>query len=123
MDEVYRTRYVIAVGEDVRDFELLIGADPDTLPQDAAYTQWLLDKDEFIVRIVFGRHVSYGMIAHECNHAVNMTFKHHGTKLDIDNDEHQSYYLEHLVNKVVEAFDDFDKRKSKALLNDKRKTK
>lgn len=39
-------------------------------------------------------------LAHECLHAVNMTFKDRGVEVSVDNDEPQAYFMSHLMNKA-----------------------
>jgi hypothetical protein len=41
-----------------------------------------------------------GVIAHECKHAVNFIFKWHGQKLSLDNDEHECYLLDWMVDQA-----------------------
>jgi hypothetical protein len=51
-----------------------------------------------------------GIIAHECKHAVNFIFQWHGQKLSLDNDEHECYMLDWLVD---QAHNSIKKYKSK----------
>lgn len=43
----------------------------------------------------------YAVLAHECVHAVNMTFESRGIKPDLLNDEPQAYFVECLVRQAL----------------------
>jgi len=51
-----------------------------------------------------------GEIAHECKHIINMVFSWNGIKLDTDNDEHECYYLETVINKVYNTITYYKKK-------------
>ncbi len=54
------------------------------------------------------RSITPGTIAHECQHAVEFTFKLIGATIDIDNSEPNAYllgYITDLVQNVIEAGD------------------
>lgn len=40
-------------------------------------------------------------IVHECIHWKNEVFSYHGVKVDFDNDEHEAYFIDYLVNHIV----------------------
>lgn len=48
-----------------------------------------------------------GEIAHECKHALNKVYGHHGVKLSIANDEPECYLLEWFVNRTHQSIKDF----------------
>lgn len=43
---------------------------------------------------------SHGEIAHECKHMVNFIFRARGVILDIEEDEHECYFLGYLVDRI-----------------------
>lgn len=45
------------------------------------------------VYLIFKPYANPGEIAHECNHAKNLIFQYHGTRLSLVNDEHESYFV------------------------------
>lgn len=47
--------------------------------------------------MLFEKNITPSIIAHECNHIVNLIFKHCYVDLDLENDEAQSYLLGWLV--------------------------
>lgn len=112
LDETYTTRYWIII---VEDWDKLETAYKELMPENgewrptdkqAAFTEdFITDGQYFNIMLVFQRATTYSIIAHECVHAVNMTFHHHGMKLDPHNDEHQAYYTGYLVNKCHAAFE------------------
>ena len=51
-----------------------------------------------------------GVIAHECNHAVNVILGWHGVKPSFANDEGESYYLEQIVDKVHKTIKQYNDR-------------
>lgn len=74
-----------------------------------AYCKWHEKKDIF--EIVLPVKYDAPLAAHECVHATNFIFKSHGQKLDIDNDEAQSYMMSHLMTMVGMAYARHKKKK------------
>jgi len=67
----------------------------------AAYSYAYEDHDgKYRILIFVKPNASPGTIAHECNHAVSTILHWHGVKPSFSNDEHESYYLEQIVDKV-----------------------
>jgi hypothetical protein len=56
-----------------------------------------------VVLLFQAKAITYGIIAHECLHAVNMIFNAINYRPRMDNDESQTYALEYLVDWVVAA--------------------
>ncbi len=79
-------------------------------PDDAGMTMDFVEDGRHHVVIVLVDNPTPGLIAHEANHALNMVFKHHGMKLDVDNDEHQSYCLDWLVNELHYSLECYRKK-------------
>jgi hypothetical protein len=46
-------------------------------------------------------------IVHECVHAKNYVFEHHGVRPDVDNDEHEAYYVDYLFKNTKAVLDDY----------------
>lgn len=128
LDETYTTRYWIIIIEDwdklEESYKELIGGQGAWKPGEvqAAFTEDFVVDNHFNVMLVFQRATTYSVIAHECVHATNMTFQHHGMKLDLLNDEHQAYYVGYLVNKCHVAFDNEHTHRTKKNEKPPRKT-
>lgn len=54
-----------------------------------------------------------GEIAHECKHLVNHIFSWHGISLSLTNDEHECYYLDHLVEQAHNTIKQWNKLHTK----------
>ena len=50
--------------------------------------------------VVLRKDANYAVIAHETVHLVNVIFKDHGIKLDLDNDEPQAYLTGWLFDQI-----------------------
>jgi len=46
----------------------------------------------------------FGTIAHESVHACNTIFEQNGIKLDMNNDEPQSYFIEYIVKEIFKVY-------------------
>lgn len=58
-------------------------------------------KDGFIILILNNYHnLTNGEIAHEAKHAVNEILLHIGASLDLNNDEHECYLLQWLIDEI-----------------------
>ena len=115
-DPTYTTNYVVLVGYTMHDvipvWLQLSGRKKgiDVVDTDAAFTDDVEMEDGSLkVFICFDFDATPGLVAHECNHAVNMTFKFHGIVLDVNNDEHQSYYLQSLVDRCWTVISGYEK--------------
>lgn len=83
----------------------------------AACTIRLYDADHFVSVLMYFRRLptrnptEIGHVAHECLHATNFIFMEAGVKTDPDNDEHQAYFLDYLIEKVLVYFWDYRETK------------
>jgi hypothetical protein len=50
-----------------------------------------------------------GEVAHEVKHLINILFKWHGYNLSLTNDEMECYYLEDIIDKVIEVIKKYKK--------------
>ncbi len=107
-DPIYRTVYhmVLSPGEIKEAKEFIFKKAKLEIEDDAAAFTLRVEPVTGGIHIffVFSHNPSLGIIAHECVHAANMTFKYHGIKLDVENDEHQAYYTESLVTRCTNSF-------------------
>ena len=56
--------------------------------------------DTFYLALLMDDKMNNGVIAHECNHLVNIIFNHIGYKTEPSNDEIHCYFLTYFVDKV-----------------------
>lgn len=107
-DQEYRTNYWVFVAPELDSVlelrKLATTEDKWWDSQAAAFTEDQINEKGINVIICFQGDAEPGIVVHEAVHAANCTFKHHGVKLDVNNDEHQAYYTEYLVNQIVKAF-------------------
>lgn len=83
-------------------------AHPDTKKTLDAYTYMYEDHDNKARVIVFVKNTAKpGTIAHEAHHALNFVLSWNGVKPSFTNDEHESYYLEFIVDKIHGVIDEF----------------
>lgn len=68
--------------------------------------------------LTFRKVASASSRAHEATHAKNFVFKRAGVVPDVDNDEHEAYYMGFIANIIESAFEDMNQAIKK-----KRKTK
>jgi len=55
------------------------------------YMAWVDVVDGKLTATFVKKHLTDGVIVHECTHLVNFLYERIGAKLDIINDEHQAY--------------------------------
>lgn len=76
-------------------------------PCGAMVTEYFTEDDLYLILAGFHHHpdpnVLCGRVVHEAVHIVNMTFEHHGVRLDTDNDEHQAYFTELVATEGFKA--------------------
>ena len=56
--------------------------------------------DGYITALFVKKHLSDGIIVHECVHLVNFLYRHIGAELDINNDEHQAYLTQYIYEQI-----------------------
>ena len=56
--------------------------------------------DGYITASFVKKHLSDGIIVHECVHLVNFLYSHIGAELDINNDEHQAYLTQYIYEQI-----------------------
>lgn len=66
-----------------------------------------------LYRVVFSKYISPGIIAHEAKHVVNKLFIDLGIELDPYNDEHETYLLSWVVNRIWEVKTKYEKSLNK----------
>ena len=66
-------------------------------PKYKAYVDYI---DGYITAVFVKKHLSDGIIVHECVHLVNFLYSHIGTELDINNDEHQAYLTQYIYEQI-----------------------
>jgi hypothetical protein len=107
-DPIYTTKYTLVIVEQQSDILAAYGAitkgEWERGPVEALVAE-VVTENVHNVLLMFAQNATPGVIAHEANHALNVTFKYHGTKLDLENDEPQSYHLEHIVEQVHDGFE------------------
>lgn len=75
-----------------------------TEEEDDRYKAFVDYVDSYITALFIKKHLTDGIIVHECVHLVNFIYSHIGVELDINNDEHQAYltqYIYEQIKKVV----------------------
>ena len=84
--------------EDLTDFTLANNEEKNSIH---AYTVGIPSPEgKYQIFLFVPSNAKPGIIAHEAKHLVNMIFAWNGVKLSINNDEHECYYLEQMVDKI-----------------------
>jgi hypothetical protein len=83
--------------------------------------EWASPNGALNVAIMLPMEATPGVIVHECVHARSFVFKHHGMKLDVENDEAEAYYLEKLVDTCAKAIVHNDSLRDEESKHTKRK--
>ena len=128
-DSIYSTAFwLIICKESIQEFEGIYSQVTNLILEDKTGYHGLCQEVQAPngrqhVFIVLTEHSSTATKVHEVIHAVNFVYKHHGVKLDTENDEHQDYYTDSIIRIVEEAYQELDKYKQKTELSYERKRK
>lgn len=94
----------------LRDHSIVLEQDPKPLELGTAETHYFDSTKEALIVIVFnlascGDDPVYlaGIVAHECNHAVERIMEHVGEKREEMGEETRSYLMQHLMQQVFKA--------------------
>lgn len=94
----------------LRDHEIVLEQDPKPLELGTAETHYFDHTKEALIVIVFNLALCgddpvflAGIVAHECNHAVERIMEHIGEKREEMGEETRSYLMQHLMQQIFKA--------------------
>lgn len=101
--------------EDIVDFKL--HEEENRIGTDAYTVAFTSEKGKQIIFLFFKPSAKPGLIAHEVKHAINMLFSWRGVRLSVNNDEHECYYLETMIDKIHRILQQFKTKPKQVKIN------
>jgi len=99
---IYGGLWTIVISEGLSEVEKKYNLSPTEGFSGLCITRFTKKKGKEYMTAFDAEKLTPGIITHECVHLINHIFSYHGVELDVNNDEHQAYFMAWAVNQVFD---------------------